>query len=142
MTPKIDMRSAGAQWWRPKAAFAIVFGAAIAVVSTAIEGRAQSSVYSGPMDVRRFVILQRAAANEANGIWAKVAYQEYINGLLEGLLDKEGEVFCLPASTKTGAVSDVFRQLTIDVEVSVRNARPSDFVSTRALIHFRRKYPC
>jgi hypothetical protein len=109
-------------------------------VST-VDAHAQNS-YAGPMDVRRFNVLKSAAQNKANGYWAEVAFQEYNNGLVESLFDKEGAVFCLPNQIKSGAVSDVFKQMTIEVEISVRNAGPSEFVSTLALRHLHRKYPC
>ena len=94
------------------------------------------------MDMRRFQILQSAATNSANGPWAKIAYQEYINGLLDGILFKEEEVFCLPAHMKKGSMDDVFRHLTIEVEASIRLAQPSDLVAMLLMTHLRTKFPC
>jgi hypothetical protein len=97
----------------------------------------------GPMSVGKFDVLKRAAANSANGYWAKVAYQEYVNGLLEGLVLAGGDrSFCLPPQMKTGSVNDVFVQLVTEVEAAIRNARHSDQVAILTLQHLRKKYPC
>ena len=97
---------------------------------------------SAPMDVARFATLKAAAAKADGSGWAKVAYQEYINGLIDGLIDKEGDKFCLPANIKSARAEIIFKELSADVEDAVKATTPKDLVAVATRKFLAQKYPC
>lgn len=97
---------------------------------------------AAPMDVARLATLKAASARSGESPWAKVAYREYINGLIDGLIDKEGDKFCLPKDVRSARAEIIFTQLSADVEESVRNSTPKDLVAVAARKFLAQKYPC
>jgi hypothetical protein len=94
-----------------------------------------------PMDVARLATLKAASLNDQSG-WAKVAYQEYANGLIDGLMDREGDKFCLPKNIRAAQADIIFSQMTADLEESVKDALPRDLVAVAMRKFLARKYPC
>ncbi|MCX7307438.1 MAG: Rap1a/Tai family immunity protein [Afipia sp.] len=97
---------------------------------------------AAPMDVARLATLKAASSRPGESGWAKVAYQEYINGLIDGLIDKEGDKFCLPANIKSARADIIFKELSADVEDSVKSATPKDLVAVATRKFLAQKYPC
>ncbi len=96
---------------------------------------------TAPMDVARLATLKAAATSGDNG-WAKVAYREYINGLIDGLIDKEGEKFCLPATMRAARAESLYKELSADIEDAAKRATPKDLVAVAARQFLAQKYPC
>ena len=97
---------------------------------------------AAPMDVARLATLKAAANTPNESGWARVAYREYINGLIDGLIDKEGEKFCLPPDIRSARADILFKELSADIEDSVKSATPKDLVSVSARKFLAQKYPC
>ena len=97
---------------------------------------------AAPMDVSRLATLKSAASRTGESAWARVAYQEYINGLIDGLMDKEGERFCLPADIRAARAEIIFTRLSADTEEAVKNSTPKDLVAVAVRKFLAQKYPC
>ena len=95
-----------------------------------------------PMDVARLATLKAAASKPGESGWAKVAYREYINGLIDGLIDKEGDKFCLPSSIRAARAEIMFKELSADVEDAVKATTPKDLVAVAVRKFLAQKYPC
>ncbi len=97
---------------------------------------------AAPMDVARLATLKAASVRPGESAWAKVAYREYINGLLDGLIDKEGDKFCLPSDIRAARAEILFAQLSNDVEEAVKTTTPKDLVAVATRKFLAQKYPC
>ena len=97
---------------------------------------------AAPMDVARLATLKAASVRPGESPWAKVAYREYINGLLDGLIDKEGDKFCLPSDIRAARAEILFAQLSNDVEEAVKTTTPKDLVAVATRKFLAQKYPC
>ena len=97
---------------------------------------------AAPMDVARLATLKAAFNKPGESGWAKVAYREYLNGLIDGLIDREGDKFCLPANIKSARADIIFKELSADVEDAVKTTTPKDLVAVAARKFFAQKYPC
>ena len=94
------------------------------------------------MDVARLATLKAAAAKADGSGWAKVAYREYINGLIDGLIDREGDKFCLPPNIRSARAEILYKEISADVEDSVKSATPKDLVAVATRKFLAQKYPC
>lgn len=97
---------------------------------------------AAPMDVARLATLKVASVRPGESAWAKVAYREYINGLIDGLIDKEGDKFCLPSDIRAARAETLFAQLSNDVEEAIKSAAPKDLVAVATRKFLAQKYPC
>ena len=97
---------------------------------------------AAPMDVARFATLKAASVRPGESAWAKVAYREYVNGLIDGLIDKEGDKFCLPSDIRAARAEILFAQLSNDVEEAIKSATPKDLVAVATRKFLAQKYPC
>ena len=97
---------------------------------------------AAPMDVARLATLKAAATRPGENAWAKVAYQEYLNGLIDGLIDKEGDKFCLPSDIRAARAEILFTRLSADVEDAVKKTTPKDLVAVATRKYLAQKYPC
>lgn len=116
---------------------------AVGLLSMIVAGDASAQMSAAaPMDISRLATLKAAANRSGESAWAKVAYQEYINGLIDGLMDKEGERFCLPADIRAARAEIVFTRLSADMEEAVKNSTPKDLVAVAVRKFLAQKYPC
>ncbi|MEW6767845.1 MAG: hypothetical protein AB1342_07420 [Pseudomonadota bacterium] len=119
----------------------IVVSLWVVLMQMASPAFAQQSAFA-PMDVSRLSTLKAAATRPGENGWAKVAYREYINGLIDGLMDKEGDKFCLPPKIRSAKADVIFTELSADVEDSVKSALPKDLVAVATRKYLVQKYPC
>ena len=97
---------------------------------------------AAPMDVARLATLKAAANKPGESGWAKVAYREYLNGLIDGLIDREGDKFCLPPNIRSARAEILYKEISADVEDSVKSATPKDLVAVATRKFLAQKYPC
>jgi hypothetical protein len=95
-----------------------------------------------PMTVIRFKALQASATSNAAQFWQKVAYEEYLSGLIEMInyapgVCLENEVF------KSQKAIAIFKILRINIE-EIASSLPSsnDLLGPKIISHLQKLYPC